>query len=64
VLIKIHEGKKHVVRKLFQYSGHTVRQLKRTAIGPFKLGSLHPGEYRQLSTGEVEKFKRITGFQK
>jgi len=62
VLIKINEGKKHIVRNIFKYSGYTVRQLKRTEIGTFKLGSLKPGEFRAVTSRELKIFKDRYGY--
>ena len=58
VQVTIIEGKKHVIRKLFQYTGHPVEKLKRIAIGNIKLKSLPPGHWRELRIEEIEGFKR------
>lgn len=55
--IKIVEGKKHIVRKIFKYSGHPVEKLKRTAIGNIKLGKLSSGMWRELSSEELMQFE-------
>ncbi len=52
------EGKKHVIRKLFQYSGHPVEKLKRTGIGNIKLKKLPPGHWKELTKGDIEGFKK------
>ncbi len=57
VQVTILEGKKHVLRQLFQYTGHPVEQLKRIAIGNIKLKSLPPGHWRELRKEEIESFK-------
>lgn len=51
--IIIHEGRKRQVRKMFKEIGHTVLELKRTAYGNLKLGSLPTGKYRMLSAKEI-----------
>lgn len=53
VEVTLHEGRKHVVRRLLAEVGHPVRRLARTAIGPVQLGSLKPGRTRHLSRGEL-----------
>jgi pseudouridine synthase len=58
VQVTIIEGKKHVIRKLFQYAGHPVEKLKRIAIGNIKLKNLPPGHWRELKKEEIEGFKR------
>lgn len=60
--IVIHEGRKHIVRRLFDEVGHPVNRLIRTAIGPVRLGDLKPGRTRRLSGGEVAAlFKAVGG---
>jgi hypothetical protein len=56
--VTITEGKKHILRKAFQYSGHPVEKLRRVSIGSIALGKLPPGEWRELREEEVEAFKR------
>jgi 23S rRNA pseudouridine2605 synthase len=53
VELVLHEGRKHVVRRLLAQAGHPVQQLTRTAIGPVLLGSLRPGDVRALTKGEL-----------
>ena len=51
--ITLHEGRKHVVRRMLAQAGHPVSRLVRTRVGPVSLGSLRPGTSRRLSTAEV-----------
>ena len=53
--ITIHEGRKRQVRKMFQAIGHPVLNLKRTAYGQLKLGSLKSATYRFLTPRELKK---------
>ncbi|HEU0240796.1 MAG TPA: pseudouridine synthase [Micromonosporaceae bacterium] len=53
VEVVLHEGRKHIVRRLLAEVGHPVRRLIRTAIGPIKLGDLKPGRTRRLGRAEV-----------
>jgi 23S rRNA pseudouridine2605 synthase len=53
VEITLHEGRKHVVRRLLYEVGHPVSRLIRTAIGPIRLGDLKVGRTRRLSNPEV-----------
>jgi 23S rRNA pseudouridine2605 synthase len=51
--IVLHEGRRHIVRRMLAEVGHPVTRLVRTAIGPIRLGDLRPGRTRRLSTAEV-----------
>lgn len=51
--ITIHEGRKRQVRLMFYSIGHRVLHLKRIAMGRLTLGSLKPGQWRELSTEEL-----------
>jgi 23S rRNA pseudouridine2605 synthase len=53
VEIVLHEGRKHIVRRLLAHVGHPVQRLARTAIGPVRLGRLRPGEHRELTVQEL-----------
>ena len=53
VEVKLHEGRKHVVRRMLTEVGHPVTQLVRTDLGPISLGNLKPGKQRKLSQQEV-----------
>lgn len=53
VEVVLHEGRKHIVRRLLAEVGHPVSRLVRTAIGPIKLGGLKPGHTRRLTRSEV-----------
>jgi 23S rRNA pseudouridine2605 synthase len=52
------EGRKHIVKRFIAHFGHKVLRLKRTAIGPIKLGKLSPGKWRELSKEEVHMLKK------
>ena len=62
--VTINEGKKHILRKAFKYSGHPVEKLRRVAIGTLTLGKLPLGEWRELREAEVEAFKRNFNYGK
>jgi 23S rRNA pseudouridine2605 synthase len=53
VEVVIHEGRKHIVRRLLAECGYPVSRLVRTAIGPIRLGDLKPGRTRRLNRGEI-----------
>ena len=53
--VTIHEGRYHIVRRLFESLAHPVLQLIRTEFGPILVGELKPGRYRHLNAPEIEK---------
>lgn len=53
VEVSLHEGRKHVVRRMLAEVGHPVAKLVRTSVGPISLGNLKPGKHRRLSQQEV-----------
>ena len=54
ISITIHEGRKHVVRRLMKETGYKVIELKRIRIGPLSLGRLSAGRWRKLRASEIE----------
>jgi len=55
VVLSIHEGRKHIVRRLFEKLGRRVVRLMRTKIDFLGLGDLKPGKWRFLNESEVKK---------
>lgn len=55
--ITIYEGKNRQIRRMCEAVGLEVARLKRTAIGPIKLGMLKPGAYRELTASELSALK-------
>ena len=53
----IHEGRNRQIRKMCEAVGLEVARLKRTSIGPLKLGMLKPGEYRELKPDELRAIR-------
>lgn len=53
----IHEGRNRQIRKMCEAVGLEVARLKRTAIGPLKLGMLKPGDYRELKPDELRAIR-------
>ncbi|UYM05185.1 pseudouridine synthase [Solicola gregarius] len=53
VRLTIHEGRNRIVRRMLAEVGHPVRRLSRVAIGDVRLGSLKPGDLRDLSADEL-----------
>ena len=55
--ITIREGRNRQIRKMCEAVGLEVARLKRTAIGPLRLGMLKPGEYRELTAEELRAIR-------
>ena len=56
-LVRVTEGKFHLVKRLFSNCDNEVIKLKRIAIGSLELDShLAEGEYRELSDSEISLF--------
>jgi 23S rRNA pseudouridine2605 synthase len=53
VEVVLHEGRKHIVRRLLAEVGHPVISLVRTQVGPIRLGETKSGKWRALSSAEV-----------
>ena len=58
VEVVLHEGRKHIVRRLLAEVGHPVRKLVRTAVGEVQLGNPKPGALRRLTRQEVGSLYR------
>ena len=57
--ITIHEGRYRQVRRMCEAVNLNVVRLKRSRYGFLELGKLKPGEYRLLSSAEVERLRRF-----
>jgi 23S rRNA pseudouridine2605 synthase len=49
----LHEGRKHIVRRMLDEVGHPVRRLVRIQIGEVRLGNAKPGNLRPLNHREI-----------
>lgn len=61
VRLVLTEGRKREVRRMLYAVGHPVRWLRRVRFGPVELGDLPPGEWRELSDGEVRAIRERVG---
>ena len=57
----IREGRNRQIRKMCEAVGLEVARLRRTGIGPIKLGMLKPGTYRELSAEELRAIRNAIG---
>jgi len=61
VEIVLHEGRKHIVRRMLEQVGHPVQRLVRTAIGPVQLGAQKSGRLRPLTRQELGALYELVG---
>ena len=60
--VKIHEGRKRVIRRMFEMLDLKVVRLVRVAIGPLKLSNhLKPGGIQKLSPRQLDAIKSCVG---
>jgi len=61
VQVELHEGRNRIVRRMFATAGFPVLELVRTQFGPIRLGTLAPGEVRQLGREDVGALMNVAG---
>jgi 23S rRNA pseudouridine2605 synthase len=59
VEISIHEGRYHIVRRIFEYFEIPVIRLIRTNFGPIELSETGVGRYRVLNEVELDKLFKV-----
>ena len=57
--VKIYEGRQNQIRIMFKNFNRLVEKLKRTKVGFLELGALKGGEFRYLTSKEIERFKKL-----
>jgi len=53
LIVELREGKNREIRRLCEAVGHEVTRLKRVQLGGLTLGSLSPGNWRELTRAEL-----------
>ncbi|MFC8174532.1 pseudouridine synthase [Streptomyces sp. NPDC057242] len=61
VEVTLHEGRKHIVRRMLAEAGFPVEKLVRTAFGPIALGDQKSGWLRRLTNTEVGMLMKEVG---
>jgi len=61
VEVVLHEGRKHIVRRILGEVGHPVSRLVRTKIGDVQLGHQRPGTLRKLNPVEIALLYKAVG---
>ena len=59
--VTLHEGRKHIVRRMLDAVGFPVQALVRTDIGAVTLGDQRPGSIRALTRKEVGELYKAVG---
>jgi 23S rRNA pseudouridine2605 synthase len=59
VEVVLHEGRKHIVRRLLAQVGHPVSRLVRTQVGPVRLANQRAGTVRDLTRRELAELYRL-----
>jgi pseudouridine synthase len=59
--VTVHEGRKHLVRRMVAALGHAAQRLIRVRMGPLRLGNLRPGRWRRLRDDEVAALQEDVG---
>lgn len=55
----ITEGKNRQIRKMFHKVGYDVVKLQRVAIGNFEIGKLERGQFKELTSRQIEKIFEV-----
>lgn len=61
VRVTLHEGRKHIVRRMLDAVGFPVQALVRTDVGTVSLGEQRPGSIRVLTRKEVGELYKAVG---
>ncbi|MEY9849630.1 pseudouridine synthase [Streptacidiphilus sp. MAP5-3] len=61
VEVTLHEGRKHIVRRMLAEAGFPVEKLVRTQFGPIALGDQKSGWLRRLTNPEVGQLMKAVG---
>lgn len=60
VEVTLHSGRNRIVRRMLDAVGHPVTELVRRQFGPLHLGTLAPGEIRDLTAAELGELLTIS----
>ncbi len=59
--LTLHEGRTHQVKRMCEAVGHPLRRLRRSRYAGLTIEGLAPGEWRELSRGEVAALRSLAG---
>jgi len=58
--VVIHEGRKHIIRRLLGAVSHRILELKRIRIGTLAIGRLGLGKWRKLKDAEIQSVLKLS----
>ena len=61
--VTVHEGRKHLVRRIVAAMGHPAKRLIRVEMGPLKLGDLTARRWRYLHNSEIYALRKEVGLK-
>lgn len=61
IRIELHEGRKHIVRRMLKEAGYPVQRLVRTKLHTVQLGDMKPGTLRALNSNELTSLYKAVG---
>lgn len=61
IRLELHEGRKHIVRRMLKQAGYPVQRLVRTKIHTVQLGETKPGIMRALNSAELTSLYKAVG---
>ena len=61
IRLELHEGRKHIVRRMLKAAGYPVQRLVRTKIHTVQLGDMKPGGIRALNSSELTSLYKAVG---
>ena len=61
--VTLREGRNRQIRKMFEAARLKVVSLKRISMGDLYIGNLKEGEYKALTSKEVQYLKKATGLK-
>lgn len=63
VRLELHEGRKHIVRRMLKEAGFPVQRLVRTKLHTVQLGDMKPGGLRALNSSELTSLYKAVEMQ-
>ncbi len=61
--VRLREGRKRQIRRMFALHGHPVEALERTALGDLAFDDVEPGRMRALTEEEERRLRELAGLQ-